>query len=120
MWTRDTCGFEPTNPLVKSVDLHIHLLRSVVSQNHNVVGGLAHPIYMQIYNILFYRCEILSSLLWLLILFDSIPCLGHRRRYMSPLVENAILCIFLRWSQLSFMIYSLYSAKNITKIITAQ
>ena len=48
MWAQDTYELGPTNPQVKSVDLHIHLVRFIVSQNHMIVGGLAHPIYMQV------------------------------------------------------------------------
>ena len=60
VWTWDTRGLGPTIPRVKSIDLHIHLMRFIVSQNHMIVRGLTHPIYMQVHNLLSYRCEILS------------------------------------------------------------
>ena len=46
--TWDTHGLGPTNSWVKSVDLHVHLVRFIVSQNHMVIGKLARPIYMQV------------------------------------------------------------------------
>ena len=49
-------------PKGMSVDLHIHLVRFIVSQNHMVVEGLAHLIYMQVHNPLFYQCGILSHM----------------------------------------------------------
>ena len=55
-------GLGPTNPRVKSVDLHIHSVRFIVFQNHMVVWRLAHTIYIQVNNPLFYRCEILSHM----------------------------------------------------------
>ena len=58
VWTQDTHELEPTIPRVKSVDLHIHLIRFIVSQNHMIGGSLAHPIYMQVHKPLFYRCGI--------------------------------------------------------------
>ena len=61
--TWDTHGLRPTNLRVKSIDLQVYLVGFIVSQNHMVVGGLTHPIYMQIHNplLLSYRCEILST-----------------------------------------------------------
>ena len=62
VWTRETHGLEPTNPRVKSVDLHIHLVRFIISQNHMVIGRLAHPLYIQVNSPLLYRCGILSHM----------------------------------------------------------
>ena len=51
-----SCGhMKPVGSHVKSVDLHIHLVKFIISQNHMLVGRLVH-------NILFYLCGILSHM----------------------------------------------------------
>ena len=49
VWThpRGTHGLGPTNLRVMSVDLHTHLMRFTISQNHMVLGGLPIKYYIK-------------------------------------------------------------------------
>ena len=67
-----------TNPRVKSVDLHIHLVKFIVFQNHMVVGKYSPNIY----------ASPQSTILWIWDLVSHVKYFQHSSSHVSHIIPG--------------------------------